>query len=165
MAADGGGGFVSTGEAPLAGPYNIGQAAALSGVSTKMLRHYEVLGLLPKVARSLSGYRQYGPNEVHTLRFIRRARDLGFGIEEIRALLELWQDRRRASAGVKRIAQTHVRDLDRRIAEMQAMKRTLEALADSCHGDERADCPILDDLASPPAVAAAPRRTGATRFR
>ena len=135
---------------PSQGPFNIGEAATLSGVSAKMLRHYETLGLLPKVARTFSGYRQYGPNEVHTLRFIRRARDLGFGIPEIKLLLDLWQNRRRASASVKRIALEHVADLDRRIAEMRAMKRTLEALAHSCHGDERTECPILDDLATQP---------------
>lgn len=151
---------------PLQGPFNIGEAAALSGVSAKMLRHYETLGLLPKVARTHSGYRQYGPNEVHTLRFIRRARDLGFGITEIRQLLDLWQNRRRASANVKRIALEHVEDLDRRIGEMLSMKRTLEALVHSCHGDERTDCPILDDLADrPEAPARVTNRAGAARFR
>ncbi len=145
------------------GPFNIGEAAALSGVSAKMLRHYEALGLLPRVARTYSGYRQYGPSEVHTLRFIRRARDLGFGIPEIKLLLDLWQNRRRASVNVKRIALEHVADLDRRIAEMQAMKRTLAALAHSCHGDDRAECPILDDLAA--AELPASRRVAAKRFR
>ncbi|WP_066342361.1 Cu(I)-responsive transcriptional regulator [Azohydromonas lata] len=125
---------------------NIGEAAARSGVSAKMVRHYESLGLLPKVRRTDSGYRQYGEVEVHTLRFIRRARDLGFSMAEIAELLKLWQNRRRSSAAVKRIAQEHVADLERRIAEMSAMKETLEQLADSCHGDHRPDCPILDDL-------------------
>lgn len=125
---------------------NIGEAAALSGVSAKMVRHYESLGLLPKVARTEAGYRQYADREVHTLRFIRRARDLGFSMAEISALLRLWQNRRRASADVKRIALSHVADLDRRMAEMAAMKQTLARLADCCHGDDRPDCPILDEL-------------------
>jgi MerR family copper efflux transcriptional regulator len=125
---------------------NIGEAAARSGVSARMVRHYESLGLLPKVRRTDSGYRQYGESEVHTLRFIRRARDLGFSMAEIAELLKLWQNRRRSSAAVKRIAQEHVADLERRIAEMTAMKETLEQLASSCHGDHRPDCPILDDL-------------------
>jgi len=126
---------------------NIGEAATRSGVSAKMVRHYESLGLLPAVARTDAGYRQYGDSEVHTLRFIRRARDLGFGMAEIAELLKLWQNRRRASGDVKRIALAHVADLDRRIVEMTAMKRTLERLAGCCHGDQRPDCPILDELA------------------
>ena len=129
------------------GPFNIGEAAARSGVSAKMIRHYETLSLLPKVGRTASGYRQYGPREVHTLRFVRRARELGFSMVEIAALLKLWQNRRRASADVKRIALSHVADLDRRMSEMAAMKHTLETLAACCHGDERPDCPILDELA------------------
>ena len=128
-------------------PLNIGEAAARSGVSAKMVRHYESLGLLPKVGRTDSGYRQYGDKEVHTLRFIRRARDLGFSMAEIAELLKLWQNRRRASADVKRIALAHVADLDRRMEEMAAMKRTLEQLAECCRGDDRPDCPILDGLA------------------
>jgi Cu(I)-responsive transcriptional regulator len=125
---------------------NIGQAAAASGVSAKMVRHYESLGLLPRIARTEAGYRQYGDNEVHTLRFIRRARDLGFSIAEIGELLKLWTNRRRASADVRRIAEAHAADLERRIAEMTAMKRTLEHLVHCCRGDERPDCPILDEL-------------------
>ncbi len=128
-------------------PFNIGEAAARSGVSAKMIRHYETLSLLPKVGRTASGYRQYGPREVHTLRFVRRARELGFSMVEIAALLKLWQNRRRASADVKRIALSHVADLDRRMSELAAMKRTLESLAACCHGDDRPDCPILDELA------------------
>jgi MerR family copper efflux transcriptional regulator len=128
-------------------PMNIGQAAALSGVSAKMVRHYESLGLLPRVGRSSAGYRKYGPGEVHTLRFIRRARDLGFSVAEIGQLLKLWQNRRRASSDVKRIALAHVADLERRMADLQAMKRTLTQLAEACHGDHRPDCPILDELA------------------
>ena len=126
---------------------NIGEAAHASGVSAKMVRHYESLGLLPRVARTAAGYRQYSDDEVHTLRFIRRARDLGFGMEEIRALLALWHDRGRSNTDVKRIALAHVADLQRRIDEMQSMQRTLGSLAACCHGDGRPDCPILEDLA------------------
>ncbi|MET0542588.1 MAG: Cu(I)-responsive transcriptional regulator [Variovorax sp.] len=130
-----------------ADPLNIGEAAARSGVSAKMVRHYESLGLLPNVARSDAGYRQYTQKDVHTLRFIRRARDLGFSMVEIAELLKLWQNKRRASADVKRIALDHAADLRRRIDAMQSMQRTLERLASCCHGNERPDCPILDELA------------------
>ncbi len=126
---------------------NIGEASKRSAVSAKMIRHYEALGLLPKVARSGSGYRQYDETTVHTLRFIRRSRDLGFSLDEIGTLLGLWRNRRRSSADVKRIALEHVADLQRRVDEMHAMQRTLQHLAQCCHGDERPDCPILDDLA------------------
>lgn len=129
------------------GPINIGEAARRSGVSAKMVRHYEDLGLLGAVARSDAGYRRYADRDVHTLRFIRRARDLGFGMAEIRTLLQLWQNRRRASADVKRIALAHADDLDRRIGEMTTMKTTLLRLASGCQGNERPDCPILDELA------------------
>jgi len=127
--------------------FNIGEAAARSGVSAKMVRHYESLGLLPSVARTESGYRLYGNREVHTVRFIRRARDLGFSMAEIAQLLKLWHNRRRASADVKRIALAHVEDLDRRLAAMAEMRDTLMHLARGCHGDQRPDCPILEDLA------------------
>ena len=137
-------------QAPEGPSFNIGDAAQRSGVSAKMVRHYESLGLLPPVVRSEAGYRRYSMREVHTLRFIRRARELGFGMEEIRVLLSLWQDRGRASREVKQVAQRHAADLQRRIDEMQAMQRTLEVLVQHCHGDERADCPILDDLQSGP---------------
>lgn len=130
------------------GPFNIGQAASQSGVSAKMVRHYESLGLLPAVHRTDAGYRQYGGREVHTLRFIRRARALGFSMAEIAELLKLWQNKQRASADVKRIAQAHVADLERRIAEMQAMRQTLAQLAHCCQGDDRPDCPILAELAA-----------------
>jgi MerR family transcriptional regulator, copper efflux regulator len=130
-----------------AGSFNIGEAAARSGVSAKMVRHYESLGLLPAVARTDAGYRRYGDKEVHTLRFIRRGRDLGFSMAEIAELLKLWQNRRRASADVKRIAQQHVADLEKRMAEMAAMRSALLELASCCHGDQRPDCPILEDLA------------------
>ena len=135
-------------DARLAGLRNIGEAAKLTGVSANMIRHYESLGLLPNVGRSESGYRQYGAAEVHVLRFIRRARALGFGMAEIAALLQLWQNRERASKEVKRIALERIGDLDKKIAEMQAMKAALENLAQCCQGNERPDCPILDDLAS-----------------
>jgi MerR family transcriptional regulator, copper efflux regulator len=125
---------------------NIGQAATRAGVSAKMARHYESLGLIGQVPRSAAGYRQYGEREVHQLRFIRHARQLGFSMDEIGALLRLWQNRRRASADVKRIAQTHIADLDRRMAELAAMRQTLARLVSCCAGDERPDCPILQGL-------------------
>ena len=131
----------------VAAPVAIGAAARASGVSAKMVRHYESLGLLGAVARTDAGYRQYTPADVHTLRFIKRARDLGFSMAEIAELVSLWHDRRRASADVKRIAQTHVAELEKRIQAMQDMRRTLQNLLHHCHGDERPDCPILDQLA------------------
>ncbi|HTH79476.1 MAG TPA: Cu(I)-responsive transcriptional regulator [Ramlibacter sp.] len=127
---------------------NIGEAAKLSGVSAKMVRHYESLGLLPAVARTDSGYRQYSDKEVHTLRFIRRARDLGFSMLEIGELLKLWQNQRRSSSSVKKIASKHLADIDAKMAEMAAMRKTLQHLVHCCSGDERPDCPILDELAS-----------------
>jgi MerR family transcriptional regulator, copper efflux regulator len=131
----------------VAWPVNIGEAARLSGVSAKMVRHYESLGLLPRVSRTDSGYRQYSEAEVHTLRFIKRSRDLGFSMEEIGGLVGLWQNRRRASANVRRIAQKHADELAERIARMQEMQRTLQHLIHCCHGDARPECPILDELA------------------
>jgi MerR family transcriptional regulator, copper efflux regulator len=125
---------------------NIGQAARRAQVSAKMVRHYESLGLLPAVQRTDAGYRLYTEQQVHTLRFIRRARDLGFSMPEIAELLRLWQDKRRPSGQVKRIAALHMSDLDQRIAELTAMRRTLQHLVDCCHGDHRPDCPILDEL-------------------
>ncbi len=136
--------------------FNIGEAAARSGVSAKMARYYESLGLLPTVARTEAGYRRYGQKEVHTLRFVRRARDLGFGMAEIAELLKLWQNRRRASADVKRIALQHVAALEQRMAELEAMRTTLRHLAECCHGDQRPDCPILAELAAPADNRAAP---------
>jgi Cu(I)-responsive transcriptional regulator len=128
-------------------PVNIGDAARLSGVSAKMVRHYEGLGLLPAVARTDSGYRQYSEPEVHTLRFIKRSRDLGFSMEEIGELVGLWQNRRRASANVRKIAQKHADELAQKIAAMEEMRKTLAHLIHCCHGDERPECPILEDLA------------------
>ena len=128
-------------------PVAIGTAAKLSQVSAKMVRYYESLGLLTPVARTDSGYRQYFEADVRTLQFIKRARALGFSMAEIAELVNLWQDRRRASASVKRIAQQHVDELSTRIEAMQAMQRSLQNLLHTCHGDDRPDCPILDDLA------------------
>ena len=128
-------------------PVNIGLAAERSGVSAKMVRHYESLGLLPRVQRTNSGYRQYTAADVHTLCFIKRSRDLGFSMAEIAELVGLWQNRRRASSSVKRIAQKHVDELTQRIEAMQSMQRTLSSLLQCCQGNERPDCPILDDLA------------------
>jgi len=126
---------------------NIGEAAESSGVSAKMIRHYEEIGLVPKPGRTQAGYRVYREADVHRLRFVRRARDLGFSMKDIETLLGLWNNRRRASSEVKRLATQHICDLDRRIAELQAMRRTLAELSRHCHGDHRPDCPILDDLA------------------
>ena len=131
----------------VAWPVNIGDAARLSGVSAKMVRHYESLGLLRPVARTDSGYRQYIETEVHTLRFIKRARDLGFSMAEIGELVGLWQNRRRASANVRKVALKHAEDLAQRIAAMQEMQQTLQHLIHCCHGDERPECPILENLA------------------
>ena len=125
---------------------NIGAASKASGVSAKMIRHYEDIGLLPKVARSFGNYRVYSPNDIHVLRFIRRARDLGFSIEEIRELLGLWRNKSRSSAAVKKIAGKHIADLRVKIAELESMVQTLEHLTRNCHGDHRPECPILDDL-------------------
>ena len=128
------------------GLFNIGQAAEVSGVSAKMIRHYEENGFIPKAGRTVAGYRIYRDSDVHVLRFIRRARDLGFSLQEIKALLALWTNRRRESGDVKRMVQKHVKGLDAKIGELQAMRRTLVDLAQHCHGDHRPECPILDDL-------------------
>lgn len=125
---------------------NIGEAAKLAGVTPKMVRHYESLGLLPKVARTDSGYRVYTDKEVHTLRFIKRSRDLGFSMAEIAELVTLWQDKDRPSSSVKEVAQRHAKELERKIKEMESMRETLAQLIQHCHGDDRPDCPILDDL-------------------
>ena len=137
---------------------NIGQASKASGVSTKMIRYYEEIGLVPKAARRDSGYRDYDEPDIHRLRFIRRARDLGFSVEEIGELLGLWSDRSRASADVKALSLGHVEALRQKLVEIQGMITTLEGLAHSCHGDHRPDCPIIEELAS--SVEAAPPREG-----
>ena len=129
------------------GLLDIGRASKTSGVSVKMIRHYESIGLLKKIARTYANYRVYSDSDVHTLRFIKRARTLGFSIEDIQALLSLWQNKSRSSAAVKKIAGAHMDVLKRRIAEMQSMVATLEHLTQHCHGDYRPDCPILEDLA------------------
>jgi Cu(I)-responsive transcriptional regulator len=134
------------------GYYSIGQAAELSGVTAKMIRHYESLGLIPKVARTAGDYRVYTAAEIHTLRFIRRARGLGFSMDDIAGLLGLWRDQRRASREVKRLALKHVAELDEKIEELQSMRNALADLAEHCHGDARPDCPILDDLSRLPAT-------------
>jgi Cu(I)-responsive transcriptional regulator len=125
----------------------IGQAAKDSGVSIKMIRHYEELGLLPKPARSFGNYRLYGPHDVHTLRFIKRARALGFSMDEVKELVGLWQNKSRSSATVKKIAGKHLEALQQKIAELKSMAVTLEHLMDHCQGDHRPHCPILEDLA------------------
>ena len=124
----------------------IGEAARASGVSAKMVRYYESIGLVPVAARTGGGYRTYGTREVETLRFIRRARDLGLSMERIKLLVGLWHDRERPSREVKRIAQAHLAELRTKIVELSAMCATLEELSDACHGDQRPECPILRDL-------------------
>lgn len=134
----------------------IGEVATASGVSAKMIRYYEKTGLIRPAARTDSGYRTYTEADVHTLRFIRRARDLGFVVEDIAELLALWQDRSRHSADVKRLALDQVALLEGKIGDLEAMAATLRALANSCSGDERPDCPILDDLEKASEGSAAP---------
>ncbi len=125
----------------------IGAAAAASGVSAKMIRHYESIGLIPSADRRSSNYRDYGHDDLHRLSFIRRARDLGFSIDDIRDLLRLWADKHRSSADVKLLAEARIAELDHRIALMLGMRDTLSALAKACDGDQRPDCPIIDGLA------------------
>ncbi len=127
---------------------NIGQAARHSGLSAKMIRYYESIGLLKPALRTDSGYRLYQEDDLHTLAFIKRSRDLGFSLEEVAKLLTLWQDRGRASADVKALAHRHIDDLNRRIAELTGLRDTLQTLASHCQGNDRPDCPILADLAS-----------------
>ena len=126
---------------------SIGEAARQSGVSIKMIRHYESVGLLPKAERTFGNYRVYGPNEVQTLRFIKRARMLGFHMDDIKELVGLWHNRSRSSSAVKKIAGKHLETLQQKIAELKSMAVTLEHLIDHCHGDHRPHCPILEDLA------------------
>ena len=125
---------------------NIGQAAKASGVSAKMIRHYEEVGLIPAPNRTDAGYRQYTDSEVHTLQFIRRSRDLGFSILQIGELVGLWQDRKRPSRQVKALAEAHIKELEAKAQELLEMKATLQHLAHCCHGDDRPECPILEKL-------------------
>ena len=154
--------YIELGEARSDGLLNIGRAAEASGVSAKMIRHYESIGLLPAAGRTVAGYRIYGERDVHTLRFIRRARDLGFSMKEIAGLLNLWQNRRRASAEVKKLASKQLQVLDERIQELQSMRDALLHLLGHCHGDERPECPILEDLAAEDAREDRPRRASDT---
>jgi len=144
---------------------NIGEAAGASGVSAKMIRHYEGVGLLPQAQRTEAGYRQYGDADVRTLRFIRHSRDLGFSLQEIATLVSLWQDRSRPSREVKALARKHMEELDAKAQELLAMKSALEHLVQCCRGDDRPDCPIIESLESPDPVArvkkvAAARKAG-----
>jgi MerR family copper efflux transcriptional regulator len=127
---------------------NIGQAAEASGVTAKMIRYYESIGLISEASRTDSGYRQYSRNDVQTLRFIKRSRDLGFSIERIKTLLSLWEDRKRKSADVKKLARQYITELDRDIQKLQSIRDELQHMADSCHGDHRPECPIIEDLAA-----------------
>ncbi|WP_091875712.1 MULTISPECIES: Cu(I)-responsive transcriptional regulator [Oxalobacteraceae] len=135
---------------------NIGQAADASGVTAKMVRYYESIGLITAANRTDSGYRQYNEGDVQTLRFIKRSRDLGFSLERIKTLLSLWQDRSRQSADVKELAQRYIAELDDDIAKLQSIRDQLQHVAKNCHGDSHPDCPILDELAQP-RVRAEPR--------
>ena len=130
---------------------NIGEVAKRSGVPAKTIRYYESIGLISPADRSAAGYRVYGDRELQTLRFIQRARNLGFSVKQVGELLALWQDRARASGDVKAVARRHLAEIDHRMAELQSMRDTLEHLIGRCHGDERPDCPILADLAGEPA--------------
>lgn len=135
-------------------PMNIGEVAKATGISAKMIRHYESVGLFPEAARTDAGYRQYTEKDVSTLRFVRQSRDLGFSIEQIRELLGLWHNRHRPSRQVKALAQAHLAELDAKLQELHAMKATLEHLVRCCHGDERPDCPIIETLADGRAASA-----------
>jgi Cu(I)-responsive transcriptional regulator len=125
----------------------IGEAAEATGVSAKMIRHYEAIGLVPPAGRRDSNYRDYAADDLHRLGFIRRARDLGFSIEEIRGQLRLWADRRRSSRDVKALAEAHIAELDGKIRLLEEMRATLGALAEACDGDHRPHCPIIENLA------------------
>jgi MerR family copper efflux transcriptional regulator len=127
---------------------NIGQAAEASGVSAKMIRYYGSIGLISEAGRTDAGYRQYTGNEVQTLRFIKRSRDLGFSLERIKTLLGLWEDRTRKSSDVKKLARQYIAELDQDIAKLQSIRNQLQHMADCCHGDDRPGCPIIDDLAN-----------------
>ncbi len=126
---------------------NIGEAAKSSGVNAKLIRHYESIGIIPKASRSESGYRIYAEGDVHILSFVKRARGLGFSMKEIKKLVSLWRNRSRASSEVKNMAMAHVKELEKKISELEEMAKTIRHLARNCHGDSRPDCPILDNLA------------------
>jgi Cu(I)-responsive transcriptional regulator len=148
--------------------FNIGQAADASGVSAKMIRHYESVGLLSLASRTEAGYRQYSDEDVQTLRFIRHSRDLGFSIAGIGQLLSLWRDKSRPSREVKALAKEHIRELEEKAQELLTMKAALEHLVHGCRGDERPDCPIIEGLQSgspvlPPTVVNRPSRRSSTR--
>lgn len=127
---------------------NIGEASKKSGVSAKLIRHYESIGIIPKASRALSGYRTYSDREVNILKFVKRSRSLGFSMEEIKKLVSLWRNKKRTSQEVKKLATKHIDELEQKITELQSMVETLKHLAMNCHGDERPDCPILDELAA-----------------
>ncbi|MFL6578377.1 MAG: Cu(I)-responsive transcriptional regulator [Povalibacter sp.] len=138
--------------------YSISKAAAASGVSAKMIRHYEAIGLIPAPERTSGNYRAFDDSDVHTLRFIQRARALGFSMKQIATLVSLWRNRGRSSANVRRLALDHIAELRAKIESLQAMVRTLEQLAEHCHGDARPECPILDELAESPVQKRVARR-------
>ena len=128
----------------------IGTVAAQTGVSAKTIRYYESTGLIPQAERATNGYRMYSERAVHLLRFVKRARDLGFSVEQVGALLALWADEKRESAEVKKLAVTHLEEIERKIVALEELRNTMRTLIECCHGDERPDCPILEDLASAP---------------
>lgn len=126
---------------------NIGEAAKASGVNAKLIRHYESIGIIPKASRTESGYRTYSESDVHTLSFVKQARSLGFSMKEIKKLVSLWRNKSRASSEVKNMALAHIKEMEQKIAELEAMVKTLRQLAKNCHGDHRPDCPILEGIA------------------
>jgi len=125
---------------------NIGEVAKQSGVNSKMIRRYEELGIIPKAGRSFSGYRQYSSNDIHVLKFVKRSRELGFSMKDIKQLVSLWRNKSRTSSQVKNIAIKHINELEKKLAELQSMLKTLKHLSKNCHGDHRPDCPILEEL-------------------
>jgi MerR family gold-responsive transcriptional activator of gol and ges genes len=125
---------------------NIGEVALKSKVNSKMIRRYEEMGIIPKASRSFSGYRQYSENDVHVLRFVKRARELGFSMKDIKQLVSLWRNKNRSSAQVKSLAVKHMLELERKLEEIESMLKTLKHLTQHCHGDHRPDCPILDGI-------------------
>jgi MerR family transcriptional regulator, copper efflux regulator len=127
---------------------NIGEAAKISGVNSKLIRHYESIGIVPKASRSDAGYRTYTETDVHILSFVKRSRTLGFSMKEIKKLVSLWRNKSRASSEVKNLANKHIEEMEQKILELQSMVKTLKHLSKNCHGDGRPDCPILNDLAS-----------------